>query len=245
MDNALTEKTAFQRLFPDQKPVIAMLHLKSDHHMAMLERAMREIELYYRNGVQAVLVENYFGSIAYCEQVLHYLHTQFPDRCYGVNILGSPQKAFELANAHRASFIQIDSVSGHLRLKQDEEFETYLKELRHSDWPLVLGGVRFKYQPVLSGRALSEDIKAGKRRCDAIVTTGEGTGSDTPMEKLLEFRQFTGDFPLIAGAGVTADTVRAKLSICDGVIVGSWFKESHNASGDVNEPYVKAFMDAI
>ncbi|NCB36409.1 MAG: membrane biogenesis protein [Clostridia bacterium] len=245
MNEAKLWKTDFFNLFPNQKPVIAMLHLKADGRMSMLERAQREIELYCRYGVQAVLVENYFGSAADCAEVLHYLHQHHLIRCYGVNILGDSTTAFKLAEEYRAAFIQIDSVSGHLPPAQDAKLEARLTELHCLGWPLVLGGVRFKYQPVLSGRTLAEDIRAGMRRCDAIVTTGEGTGSDTPTEKLMEFKRYTAGFPLIAGAGVTADTVREKLSICDGVIVGSWFKEGHDAFGEVDEANVKAFMDAI
>ena len=36
-------KTDFFNLFPNRKPVIAMLHLKADGHMGMLERAKREL----------------------------------------------------------------------------------------------------------------------------------------------------------------------------------------------------------
>lgn len=82
-----------------------------------------------------------------------------------------------------------------------------------------------------------------KMRCDAVVTTG-GTGSDTPIEKLKEFRNVLTDFPLIVGAGVTAETVKEKLQYADGVIVGSWLKDFHDAACDVNEEYVKEFVKA-
>ena len=55
------------------KPVIGMLHLKSDASMGMLERAQKEIRCYLDNGVEAILVENYFGSTSDCETVLQWL----------------------------------------------------------------------------------------------------------------------------------------------------------------------------
>lgn len=109
----------------------------------------------------------------------------------------------------------------------------------------VLGGLRFKYQPIRSGRTLEEDAELAKMRCDAVVTTGEWTGIDCPTEKLSEFRKVLGDYPLIVGAGVTADNVCEKLQFANGVIIGSWLKHRHQDFGDVCEEYVKQFMDKV
>lgn len=95
---------------------------------------------------------------------------------------------------------------------------------------------------VNSGRTLTEDLKIGMGRCDAVVCTGEGTGLATPMDKVEKFKQILGDFPVIIGAGVTIDMVEACRRNCDGVIVGSWFKDNHRAEYSVNEDNVKDFM---
>ena len=225
-----------------RKPVMGMLHLAGANGRDMLARALREAETYFQCGVDAVLVENYFGSARDCESVLRELRNRMPGTVYGVNILGDYPQAFRLAEDFGAQFIQIDSVCGHLPPASDAAFANDLRQFRaHSD-AAVLGGVRFKYQPVRSGRTLEEDLKLGMERCDAIVVTGEGTGLATPMGKILEFRQIVGDFPLIVGAGVTIDTVQESLAACDGAIVGSWFKEGHRDTGEVNAQYVKAFM---
>ena len=39
----------------------------------IMERMIKETEIYYRNGVDAVLVENYFGDTRNCIQALDYL----------------------------------------------------------------------------------------------------------------------------------------------------------------------------
>ena len=95
---------------------------------------------------------------------------------------------------------------------------------------------------VNSGRTLTEDLKIGMGRCDAVVCTGEGTGLATPMDKVENFKQILGDFPVIIGAGVTIDMVEACRRNSDGVIVGSWFKDNHRAEYSVNEDNVKDFM---
>lgn len=226
----------------NKKPIIAMLHLKSDKKMSMLERLKRETEVYFENGVDAVLVENYFGSAYDCEKALDYLNTAYKGCCYGVNILGDKIRAFELSKKYNADFLQIDSVCGHLKPDMDKAYENELKQLMRKYDVQVLGGVRFKYQPVRSGRTLEEDIRLGKERCTAVVTTGVGTGADCPTEKLKEFYSLLDGFPLIVGAGVTADTVAEKLKYSDGAIVGSWFKECHDAYGEVSARYVKELV---
>ena len=96
--------------------------------------------------------------------------------------------AFELAARYGADFVQIDSVCGHLTPEKDIEYAEELIKLMNGRTFQVLGGLRFKYQPIRSGRTLDEDSVLAKLRCDAVVTTGEGTGKDCPTEKLFEFR---------------------------------------------------------
>lgn len=226
------------------KPIIAMLHLMGNTSDDVLERAKRETNIYFDNGVDAVLVENYFGSTDDCKRVLEYLCSHMPDKLFGVNILGDYKAAFRLAKDYKADFVQIDSVCGHLRPAQDE---TYAAELMKSkkDMPFqVLGGLRFKYQPIRSGRTLADDAALAKLRCEAVVTTGEGTGIDCPTEKLRKFRDVLNDFPLIVGAGVTAANVKEKLIYSDGAIIGSWFKDNHDARGEVRPEYVRELMKA-
>lgn len=232
----------FEQLFGNKKPVMAMLHLKADEKMSMLERAQAEARCYLENGVEALVVENYFGSADDCEAVLAWLQKEYPQAIYGVNILDSYERAFELADRYNARFIQIDSVCGHLKPEADMRYAEKLNALRRQSGAVLLGGVRFKYQPVRSGRTDEEDLQLGMQRCDAIVVTGEGTGMVTPMEKVRQFRKAIGEFPLIMGAGVTPEAMGDTFAYCDGVIVGSYFKENHKDFCDVYPPYVEAFM---
>lgn len=82
-------------------------------------------------------------------------------------------------------------------------------------------------------------------RCDAIVCTGTGTGIETPLEKVAQFKNTVGDFPVIVGAGVTLEMAQTTMSKCDGMIVGSWFKYGHDAINAVSEANVRDFMDSL
>lgn len=231
----------FKELFGNKKPILGMIHLNAGGTESMLDVAKREIEIYLNNGIYP-LIENYFGSAEDCERVLDWMYTNHPDAIYGVNILGNPQRAFELAATYGAKFIQIDSVCGHLHPEMDEEFAEWLAIRRKKADVVLLGGVRFKYQPVNSGRSLKEDLLLGKDRCDAIVCTGIGTGHATPFEKVNEFKAILGDFPVIVGAGVTDKTAEDTAKFGDGAIVGSWFKNNHRDIGFVASENVKMFI---
>ena len=76
-------------VFGTAKPIIAMIHLAGCGAEEKLTLAKREIEILYRNGVHAVLVENYYGGASDVEMVLKYLQEAYPHKVYGVNILGS------------------------------------------------------------------------------------------------------------------------------------------------------------
>lgn len=233
---------AIKEIFGVDKPIIGMLHLSGFGRDEVMEIARREIDIMYRNGVNAVLVENYFGDETDVENALKYLHEVYPDKVYGVNILGDPDVAFDLARKYGAKFVQIDSVCGHALPQHDAELAKYLERLRGEQDIFLLGGVRFKYTQHLSGRSLEEDLRLGMERCDAIVVTGAGTGISTDLEKIKTFRSILGEFPLIVGAGMTAETAKEQLAFSDGAIVGSYFKEFGETEYPVDEGHVKDFV---
>ncbi|MDR2008858.1 MAG: hypothetical protein LBQ22_00040 [Bacteroidales bacterium] len=232
-------------VFGKKKIIFAMLHLKGENSTIIMERTKREIDIYLSNNIDALIVENYFGSEDDVEQVLKYLNSEFPDIMYGVNMLDNDARGFEAAAQFNAKFIQLDSVAGHLTPDDDIAFAEKMNQWRKLTPAVVLGGVRFKYQPYKSGRTLEEDLKIGINRCDAIVVTGSGTGVETEISKIKEFRSVIGDFPLIVGAGVTPDNCKERLALANGAIIGSYFKDNYKDDGEVDCSHVKKMIDTI
>ncbi|WP_210243276.1 BtpA/SgcQ family protein [Mesorhizobium sp. B2-3-11] len=236
----------FLASFKNAKPILAMLHLKGVDSVDKFDVARREVEILWTAGVDAVIVENYFGSVDDVVRVCDWLAGSARDVVFGVNILKDDKRAFEVAKAHNARFIQLDSVAGHLPATEDRDFGDWLAAERAGCDAYVLGGVRFKYQPYLSGRSLEEDLLIGKERCDGIVVTGDGTGLQTPTQKTREFRDILGPkFPLVVGAGVTPATARQDLACGDAVIVGSYLKAGHIDTGEMNAQHVRTFVETI
>lgn len=235
----------FRALFAVEKPILGMLHLKGESDGDVFERAKREIDKLREGGVDAVVVENYYGTPDQVAAVLAYLQSANAGVVYGVNLLDDDQKGFAYAAQYGASFLQLDSVAGHVPPDDDQRFADTLAGWRASTDAVLLGGVRFKYQPVLSGRSQEEDLHLGMQRCDAIVVTGEGTGKETPLSKIRAFRDTIGGFPLIVGAGTTPESCASQLAIADGAIVGSYFKQDHVAEGELDPTNIRVFMEAV
>jgi predicted TIM-barrel enzyme len=236
----------FLNLFPFKKPILAMIHLKGNSQKEKVGIAQKEIDLLIDNGIDGVIIENYFGNIEDLEEVLRYVSSEREDIVYGVNALRHDSKAFDLANLYKAKFIQIDSVAGHLNEVDDQKFNEFIKNKRSESDAYVLGGVHFKYQPYLSGRSLEEDLRIGTGRSDGIVVTGSGTGIETDLDKINHFKEIIGkDFPLMVGAGLNANNCYEQLSIADGGIIGSYLKNTQKDDGDVSEEQIKLFMDEV
>ncbi len=235
----------FLDIFKSKKPIMAMIHLKGETDEEIFERAKKEINIYYENGVDAVIVENYFGNYNHMVKVLEYLKENMPEKVYGVNCLDNDTMNFELAMKYDADFIQLDSVAGHLDLINDVTFDAFMKLFRERFNGCVMGGVRFKYQPYKSGRSLEEDLRIGMTRCDAIVVTQDATGQETSMEKINEFRSIMDDdFPLVIGAGMTPENCEKQFEVGDAAIVGSYFKDTYKDTGDVDASHVKTMIEA-
>ena len=231
--------------FNVKKPFIGVIHCKGDTKDQVMDLAKREIETYVENGINGILVETYFGTYTSVEKDLGYLQDAKLPVPYGINCLNVDVMGFELANQFDCDFIQMDSVVGHVKPRDEVTIGAFFDLYRPKCNAALMGGVRFKYQPVLSDKSLAEDMETATHRCDAICVTGEGTGIETDLEKIKEFRGLLGDFPLFVCAGVTPDNVMAQLPYVDGAVVGSYFKDNHKDTGDVYGPHVREIMSLV
>ena len=222
-----------------------MVHLNGQCYDQKLSEALREVDIFHKHGVDGIIIENYHGTQDDVRGVLEELHNTVDNIKVGVNILTSRDrrsfqgfKSFEYAERYGADFVQFDSVqSGHINVAEYAQIRAKHPRIA------VLGGVRFKYQTPLN-LTLEEEIEDAKSRCEAIVTTGDGTGIETPLSKLESFKQYLPKFPLISGAGVNLSNVREQFKFADAVIVGSYFKNGITQN-KVEEDRVASFMNEV
>lgn len=228
-----------KKIFSVEKPIIGMIHLAGDTPSKILNRALDELTIYQEEGVNGAIIEDYHGSPEDIFRVLEASSQKGFNIIRGINVLRNPYSAFLLANKFNTKFIQFDSVQ-----TRDLDLNNYNSLRKKYNNITILGGVGFKYiQP--TGNPLETDLRESKSRCEAIVTTGDGTGIETPIEKLKKYKELLEDFPLIIGAGVTLKNISQQLTTADGAIIGSYFKPNANTRLLVDRKKVKDLMDVV
>ncbi|MEI5993657.1 BtpA/SgcQ family protein [Candidatus Enterococcus mansonii] len=241
----MSSKKEFLGLFQHKKPIIAMIHLKGDTQEKIQQRAKEEIAIFVEEGVDCIMMENYYGDYVQLEKAIQYIVSLKLSIPIGVNCLNVDSMGFYLANKYNLDIVQVDSVVGHVKPRDEATLQAFFDLERAKTKACLIGGVRFKYQPMLSEKSLKEDIEIAKTRCDAIAVTQNATGEETSIEKIQEFRDTLGDFPLIVAAGVTDENVTKQLAICDAAIVGSNFKDTRKDTGEVSRDHVRHFMSIV
>eukprot|EP01035_Chromulina_nebulosa_P063666 gene63666-87084_t len=111
-------------------PILGMLHLSGETSAERLDIARRETAILVENGVDGIVVENYFGPKEDMRPVLEWLAAEPPPLVIGINVLRDYRLAFALAAAFPVGFIQIDSVAGHLEPEEDAAYADELAGLR-------------------------------------------------------------------------------------------------------------------
>ena len=233
----------FLERFPN-KPVFGMIHLAHGS-----EQALKEVLLYEEHGLDGCIIENYHGSVEDVEETLRLINDLPEDLSLkisiGVNILPNEFKdSFMLANSYYADFIQLDHVTGIYQDKVSIDEEKYRQYKNTFKDIIVLGGVWPKYYVPIEGSDIKNDLVLAKKRADAIVVTGDGTGMETPLEKILQFREILLDFPLVIGAGSNPKNVLVQLPFADGVIVGSYLKND-DTRGHIDKSRLSEYMAAV
>ncbi len=228
-----------EKLFSTKKPIIGMIHLAGKDFQDRVRRGIDEMLLYDSQRVDGVIIEDYHGGEEELLEVLEQSSHSSLRIIRGINFLKDPYSSFELANRFGARFIQFDSV-------QTQSLDLRRYRLLRRNYPeiVVLGGVEFKYQQPINN-PLAQELEEAKSRCDAIVTTGSGTGVETPIEKLRTYKRLLESFFLFIGAGVDISNVREQLAVADGAIIGSYFKPKKNTNLPIDKQKIKALMEVV
>ena len=219
-----------------------MIHLAGDEPV---KRALEEIAVYEKEGVDGAIIENYHGTVEDIIQTLKKTSSMKTEIVIGINVLPNEfEQAFTLAHKYGADFIQIDHVAGRYN-RGELDFKAY--SIYKEKYPniIVLGGVWPKYYNPVEGSDLEADLRVGKSRAEAVVVTGTGTGVETPLGKIKRFREVVGGHPIVVGAGLTVDNAYEQLCIADGAIVGSFFKEDGDTRNPVDMERVRDFMSVV
>jgi hypothetical protein len=263
--------SAFSDLFSVRCPVIGMIHVQAlpgtpsyrDNFAGIVAQAMEEAKLYTAAGVDAILMENMHDLPYLNREVGHEISTSMAvvaaavksvsDLPCGMQILAGANKA-ALAAAHAAGlqFIRAEGfVFGHVAdegwMNSDAgELLRYRKQIGAEDI-LVITDLKKKH----SAHALTADVSLAETahaaqffHSNGLIVTGNATGNPASIEDLKGMRSAT-DLPILVGSGINLDNLPEFFPWCDGMIIGSWFKENGDWTRSPDESRVRAFTKAI
>ncbi len=253
-----------------EKPIIAMCHIPAlpgdpDYDAEkgldfLLEHTLKDLKNLQEGGVDAVMFSNE-SSLPYLTKVEPITYVtmaniigelkHFIQIPYGVNVLWDPIASIDLAIATSALFIR-EIISGvyasDFGLWNTNSGETARHRIR-------VGGrkVRMLYNIVpeaasyLSHRDIVSIAKSTNFNCkpDALCVSGLTAGTETSSETLSQVKQAVGETMVFANTGVNIGNVEKQLSISDGVVIGTHFKEDGYIWNAVDKNRVTAFMKLV
>jgi membrane complex biogenesis BtpA family protein len=261
----------FNKIFSTKKPVIGMIHLDAlpgtPKHKGNVQdiflKAMRESETYIEAGIDSIVIENMHDVPYLKRDIGHEISTVMSIIGYeikkrteipvGIQILaGANKAAMAVAKSAGLDFIRAEGyVYGHLAdeglMESDAgELMRYRKAINAEDI-LILSDIKKKH----SSHAITQDISIEKTAqsaefflSDGIIMTGGLTGDPVNIDELKSVKVIS-SLPIIIGSGISLDNVNDYFQICDGFIVGSYFKEKGNWQNSVDKKRVTKFIQKI
>lgn len=259
-----------KEVFQTEKPIIAMIHLRAlpgdpyyDREKGLewvYELAKKDLISLQNGGVDAVMFSNEF-SLPYLTKVepitttcMAALVTELKSDLevpFGVNVLWDPMASIDLAVATGAKFVReiFTGVYG----SDFGVWDTNCGEvIRHQ---VAIGGenVRLFFNIVpeaaayLGKREIADIARSTvfNTNPDAICVSGLTAGEETSTQTLEVVKKAIPDTPVFANTGVNEGNVADQLSIADGAIIGTAFKEDGHTWNPVSEKRVTQLMKKI
>ncbi len=260
------------RWTPPQGALIGMIHVGALPGAPRNERSVREIaqqagceaKTLAEVGFDAIIVENMHDApylrgevgpeiVSAMTTCALAVRDAAPDHPLGVQILaGANRAALAVALASDAAFIRAENfVFAHVAdegLMPEADAAPLLRERRRlaADHIAVFADLKKKHasHAITADISLAETAHAAEfSGADGVIVTGASTGDATPIDALREASDASA-LPVLAGSGVTAESVKGTLAACRGVIVGSSIKEDGDWRRAVDAERARAFVEA-
>ena len=226
---------------------------------SIIERAVADASSLAASGFDALVIENFGDAPFHSDRVE--VHTavglglvvravKMAVRCpVGVNVLRNDARtAIAVASVAGAEFVRVNVHTGVYAtdqgLLEGKAAETLGYRAMLGGEPAIFADVHVKHaQPLSSpdlGQAAEETAYRGL--ADALIVTGPTTGRAAELDQVRIVKQAVPDRPVLAGSGVTPDSVADVLAVADGVIVGTALKREGRTDAPVDADRAARFI---
>jgi len=240
--------------FAKKKIIIGMIHLpplpgtpagKNAVFSELKQFALKELEALQLGGVDGVIVENFLDLPYYPKRVdtitvaamasLAGMIVERAEVSVGINVLYNDYHAeLAIARAVNAAFIRTEvfvdpAVSETGMIPAGCALMIRERAALNAENIAILADIHGKNTNAIWKRDITESAIDAETRglADALIVTGMGTGKPASIEDIRRVKKKI-SLPLLVGSGVKPDTLPDLFRVCDGVIVGSYFKEGGN-----------------
>ncbi len=260
----------FTSVFNGTKPVIGMIHLKalpgtpknSLNSSEIIRAALDEADIYTKAGIGAIMIENMHdvpylkGNVGHevssLMTLIGYLIKQRTQLSVGIQILaGANLEALAAAKAAGLDFIRAEGfVFAHVADEglieaQAGELLRYRKTI-NAEEIAIFTDIKKKHSShsITNDVSLLDTAKAAKFfLSDGIIITGNHTGVSASVEELNSLKDLAS--PVLIGSGITKDNVADYWPLCDGMIVGSYFKKEGYWENELEYNRISEFMKLV
>ena len=253
-----------------KKPIIGMVHLPplpgaprydtAGGIQKLIDWAARDLEALQDGGVDAVMFGNEADlpyvlkappeGVAAMTAVVAAVKPELK-RPFGANYLWDPVATVSIAAATGAQFareIMTGVYASDMGLwEPDCAGALRLRSQVGRDDLQLLFNINAEFASSLDTRPIELRAKSAvfSSLADVICVSGPMTGQGADESDLRRVKQAIPDTPVFANTGVTIDTVADILSIADGAVVGTHFKQDGNTWSPVDRDRVKRFMERV
>ncbi|MGA7988756.1 MAG: BtpA/SgcQ family protein [Candidatus Dormiibacterota bacterium] len=258
-----------RRLFGVDKPIIAMLHLPAMPGRPRHDRAAgmsqlvdivgRDLEALQGAGVDGFLFCNEADipyqigvgaeAVAGMAAVIGEVRSRV-SRPFGVDLVWDPIASLAVARATGASFVRevftgvFESDLGIMR-PDFGAIAAYREHIGASS-VAMFSNITPEFASSLGTRSLAARARsAAFLGVDAILISGQITGTAANLRDLLEAKTAVPGTPVLANTGVRAETVDEVLAVADGLFVGTSLKRDGVTWNAVDPERASRFMTAV
>jgi membrane complex biogenesis BtpA family protein len=257
-------------VFNVARPVIGMLHLQAlpgDPHFdtaaglnAVIAHARRDLEALQEGGVDGIMVSNEF-SLPYLTQtepmtaicMARIIGELMPhiERPLGVNVLWDGHATIDLATATGAAFVR--EIFTGVYASDFGLWNTDVGRAARHRRRMDGGHVRMLFNIVpeaasyLATRQVADIARSTvfNARPDALCVSGLTAGAATETSLLKTVKEAVPTTPVFVNTGVNERNVQEQLTIADGAVVGTFFKEDGVFENPVDVRRVRRLMEEV
>ena len=261
----------FLQLFSKTPAIIGMIHVGAlpgtpkslFSPQQLINHAVAEAEMYRDAGIDGIAIENMHDvpylknqvgpEIAAMMTAIGREIKRAVDLPCGIQILaGANRQALAAALAAGLDFVRAEGfVFAHVADEGIIESNAgdllrYRKQIGAEHIP-ILTDIKKKHNAhaITGDVSLEETAHAAEFfLSDGLIVTGVATGQEADLKETKRVKEAV-QIPVLVGSGVNLQNVDRYLKVCDGLIVGSWFKEGGHWTGAVDGERVRRMMEVV